>query len=144
MPGISKKLRPEKRPEPQSESAYYLSQWQGRGMLVGIPCPNETHITVPPKLREEQRPIKESPRVLAERLCAKHPAISTDPEILGGTPHIKGTRLSVRTIMGKLHLYGNVQTILDIYEPHLSEEQVKEAIAYAQDFLEIGCVPNEP
>lgn len=92
----------------------------------------------------KQKSIKEQLRPLIERLCAKHPSISIDSEVLGGTPHIKGTRLSVRTILGKLHLYGNVQTVLDIYEPHLSEEQVKAAIAYAQDFLEMGCASNKP
>lgn len=91
-----------------------------------------------------QRAVRERCRAIATKLCDEHPAISTDKEILGGKPHVKGTRLSVGTVLAKLYLYGSIQAILDIYEPHLSEEQVKEAIAYAQDFLEKACGANEP
>lgn len=90
-----------------------------------------------------QEIVKQSFRALAERLCEEHPAIRTDAEILNGTPHIKNTRLSVGKILAKLYVYGNIQSIVDIHEPHLSEEQVKDAIAYAQDFLEIACDPEE-
>jgi uncharacterized protein (DUF433 family) len=92
----------------------------------------------------EKQFMKAQFRALAVRLGADHPGISTDTEVLGGTPHIKGTRLSVRTILGKLYVLGSIQAIVDSYEPHLSEEQIKEAIAYAQAFLEIACAPNEP
>lgn len=89
------------------------------------------------------RLVKERFRALAVKLCESHPLISTDAEILGGAPHIKGTRLSVRTILAKLHVYGSIQAIVKIYEPHLSEEQVKEALAYAQDFMEIASGLHE-
>jgi uncharacterized protein (DUF433 family) len=91
-----------------------------------------------------KRLVKEQFRVLANSLCVEHPFISIDTEIVGGSPHIKNTRLSVGTVLAKLYLHGSVQAIVDIYEPHLSEEQVKDAIAFAQDFLEIACDPNEP
>lgn len=90
-----------------------------------------------------QRLVKEQFRALAAKLCASHPLIGTDAEILGGAPYIKGTRLAVRTILAKLHVYGSIQAIVKIYEPHLSEEQVKEALAYAQDFMEIASGPHE-
>ncbi|HEY9404452.1 MAG TPA: DUF433 domain-containing protein [Pyrinomonadaceae bacterium] len=82
-------------------------------------------------------------RELADKLCEEHPAISTEPHIFGGIPHIKGVRLSVGDILGKLYTYGNIQEILDTYSPDVSEEQIKEAIAYAQDFLEMACDPDE-
>lgn len=82
-------------------------------------------------------------RALAVRLTAIHPAISTDESIFGGIPHIKGVRLSVGDILAKLYIYGNIQEILETYSPHVSEEQVKEAIAYAQDFLEMACDPDQ-
>jgi uncharacterized protein (DUF433 family) len=82
-------------------------------------------------------------RGLADKLSEAHPSISTDPEVLGGSPHITGTRLSVGKVLSKLYLYGSVQAVVDIHQPHLSEDQVKEAIAYAQDFLEIACDPHE-
>ncbi len=130
--------------EQESAASYYLGMWRGHHKLVEIPSPRETHITVPPRLRVEQKSVKDHLRALAIRLCSEHPTISTDKEVLGGTPHIENTRLSVGTILGKLYLYGSFQAIVDIYEPHLSEGQIKEAIAYAQDFLEIACDPNEP
>jgi uncharacterized protein (DUF433 family) len=129
--------------EQPSASAYFLGKWRGRDTLLEIPHPREGK-NAPTKQPVERKPIKEQFRALIEPLCTEHPSICTDPEILGGTPHIKGTRLSVRTVLGKLYLHGSVQAVLDIYEPHLSEEQVKDAIAYAQDFLEMACDPNEP
>lgn len=129
--------------ERQSASAYYLSQWRGRPALVEIPYPRDVTVAVPRKPQAERKPVKEHLRCLAEKLCANHPLISTDAEILGGAPHIKGTRLAVRTILAKLYVYGSIQAIVKIYEPHLSEEQVKEALAYAQDFMEIASGLHE-
>lgn len=139
-----KGLRLERNHERQSASAYYLSQWQGRTRLVMIPYPRDVAVPAARRPEIKQKPIKEQVRSLTTKLCGEHPIIVTDPEVLGGTPHIKGTRLSVRTILAKLYLHGSIKAIVDIYEPHLSEEQVKEAIAYAQEFLEIACAPNEP
>jgi uncharacterized protein (DUF433 family) len=82
-------------------------------------------------------------RALADKLCQQHPAISTDKRIFGGIPHIKNVRLSVGDVLAKLYVYGNIQKIVEIYSPHVSEEQVKDAIAYAQDFLETACDPDE-
>lgn len=84
-----------------------------------------------------QQPIaKENIRALADRLCEEHPAISTYEGIFGGTPHIKGLRLSVADVLEQLYLTGSIDAVLEIYSPDLSEDQIKEAIAYAQDFLE--------
>jgi uncharacterized protein (DUF433 family) len=79
---------------------------------------------------------------LAARLCAEHPNISTDAAIFGGMPHIKDVRLSVGDILAQLYTYGSIQEILNIYSPDITEEQIKEAIAYAQDFLETACDPR--
>lgn len=108
-------------------------------------APSDFGVDVAVTVRYAPSPVnvKEQFRALANRLCEEHPAISTDKEVLGGKPHLNNTRLSVGNVLAKLYLYGNIQAILDIYE-HLSEEQVKEAIAYAQDFLEIACDSNEP
>lgn len=87
--------------------------------------------------------VKQGFRALADRLCEEHPAIGTDAEILGGSPHVVGTRLTVGKVLSKLYLYGSIQEVVEMHQPHLSEDQVKEAIAYAQDFLEIACDPHE-
>lgn len=93
------------------------------------------------QLSEEQF-MKAQFRALADKLCEEHPVISTDKGIFGGMPHIKNVRLSVGDILAKLYVYGSIKAILDIYSPDISEEQVKEAIAFAQDFLEIACDPR--
>ena len=141
---VEKPRKHDRRFERDSESAFILNMWQGRGHIVGIPSPRSVHTQTPTNRPVKQKPVKEQFRALLEKLCAKYPSICTDPEILGGSPCIKGTRLSVRIILGKLHLLGSIQAIVDSYEPHLSEEQVKDAIAYAQDFMELACDPNEP
>lgn len=82
-------------------------------------------------------------RALASNLTEEYPSISTDPGIFGGMPHIKGVRLSVGDILAKLYFYGSIQSILDDYSPDVNEEQIKEAIAYAQDFLETACDPRQ-
>jgi len=90
-----------------------------------------------------QKVVKGHFRALADKLCADHPTICTDGEVLGGKPHIKDTRLSVGTVLAKLYVYGSIASVVENYGPHLSEEQVKAALAYAQDFLEIACDEQE-
>ncbi len=81
---------------------------------------------------------------LAERLCKEHPLICTDQQVLGGMPHIASTRLSVGRILAKLYVSGSIDAVVADYAPRLSAEQVRAAIAYAQDFLEAACDPHEP
>jgi uncharacterized protein (DUF433 family) len=86
----------------------------------------------------QQFKVKEHQTVmeLAKKLCEEHPDIAIDPDMVGGMPHIKGLRLSVGTILAKLYIYGSIEKIKEVYAPDVSEHQIKEAIAYAQDFLE--------
>jgi len=73
---------------------------------------------------------------LAEKLCEQHPAISTYEGVFGGIPHLAGLRISVPDILEQLYLTGSIAAVQNIYAPDVSEDQIKEAIAYAQDFLE--------
>ncbi len=60
--------------------------------------------------------------------------ITIDPEILGGKPLIKGTRISVEFI---LELYASGATkekILQNYS-HLTDEDIHAALLYASRFL---------
>jgi uncharacterized protein (DUF433 family) len=100
--------------------------------IVFVPINNPTNVSV-----------EHAFRTLADELCDEHPSISTEKGIFGGMPHIKNVRLSVGDILAKLYVYGSVQAILDIYSPDVNEEQIKEAIAYAQDFLETACDPRQ-
>ena len=60
--------------------------------------------------------------------------IEVNPEIAGGKPVIKGTRIAVKLI---LELLANGWSIEDIKEEYdLTEEQIKAAIKYAEYLTE--------
>lgn len=61
------------------------------------------------------------------------PHIISDPDILGGKPVIKGSRISVQMI---LEWVANGATVQDIVRkfPHLAEEGIQEALLYAAHF----------
>ena len=65
-----------------------------------------------------------------------HRYITTDPDILGGKSCIAGTRISVQLILEQLALGDEVKDILDQY-PHITEEQVHAALAFASA---CGCI----
>jgi uncharacterized protein (DUF433 family) len=56
--------------------------------------------------------------------------ITYNPDILGGKPHIKGTRLSVEFIMELVASGGSITEIHNSY-PQLSTEAIQEAIQYS-------------
>lgn len=60
--------------------------------------------------------------------------IHSDPDILGGKPVVKGTRISVELILEYLADGGSVEDILDGY-PSLTEQDVRAAIAFSHDLL---------
>lgn len=61
--------------------------------------------------------------------------ITSDPAILSGTPHIKGTRISVAMVLDWIAGGASVSDICDTY-PHLRLEDIEQAIRYAARFLE--------
>lgn len=142
MEPMRKPRKPKIPIERASASAFYRDQWRRprsrRVPLVLLPI-----IDRPIQLRDERRSIQYEMRNLAARLTIEHPSISTDPGIFGGNPHIKNVRLTVGNVLAKLYVYGNTKAIADIYAPHVSEAQIKEAIAYAQDFLEEAIHAHE-
>jgi uncharacterized protein (DUF433 family) len=60
--------------------------------------------------------------------------ITTDPDILGGKPVIRGTRISVEFILELYASGASKDEILHNY-PHLSEEDIHAALSYAIRFL---------
>ena len=77
-------------------------------------------------------------------ICQKqHPGISLNPEVVGGIPHIEGTRLSVTQILSRLYVLGSIKEVAKYYEPYLNEEQIKEAISFTQIFLELAGDPYQ-
>lgn len=82
-------------------------------------------------------------RKIMEQCCAEHSGISIEPEVLGGIPHLEGTRLSVGQIVGRVRALGSIKAVADYYSPDITEKQVKEAMSYAQDFIERACDPYQ-
>lgn len=73
--------------------------------------------------------------------------IVRDTKICGGEPVIKGTRVTLRTILTSLAEGASIQEILDDF-PTLKEEDVRAAIAFAaasaEEDLPIPSIPNVP
>jgi uncharacterized protein (DUF433 family) len=57
--------------------------------------------------------------------------IVVDDEIKGGTPVIRGTRITVYAILGRIDHGETIEDILDDY-PNLTREAVEAAVAYAR------------
>jgi uncharacterized protein (DUF433 family) len=71
--------------------------------------------------------------------------ILRDPKICGGELVIKGTRVTVRTILASLSEGATIQEIIEDF-PTLTEESVRAVIAFAatsaEEDLPIPSVPN--
>ena len=64
-----------------------------------------------------------------------HPRISSDPAVMMGKPCIKGTRITVELILRKLGAGRSFADVLDAY-PHLTEEDLRAALAFAADYMQ--------
>lgn len=58
------------------------------------------------------------------------PRITLDPNVMGGKPCIRGTRVTVGTIVGLVASGHSTEAILKAY-PYLEEEDIRQALAYA-------------
>lgn len=73
----------------------------------------------------------------AARRC---PSISVDSDIMDGQPCIGGTRIPVRSVLRAVELQGSLSGAIECY-PHLTEQQVKDAVYFAQVVLEpVGVI----
>lgn len=61
-------------------------------------------------------------------------AITTDPDVLGGKPVIRGTRISVEFVLELVASGGSVADIVCSY-PFLTDAQVRQAILFAAGSL---------
>lgn len=60
--------------------------------------------------------------------------IERNPEVMGGKPIIKGTRITVELIMRKMAGGYTVEELLESY-PHLKKEQIQASLEYAADMI---------
>jgi uncharacterized protein (DUF433 family) len=57
--------------------------------------------------------------------------IVSDPDIMGGTPVIRGTRITAQAILGRINAGDSIASILEDY-PYLDQETVEAAALYAK------------
>ena len=69
---------------------------------------------------------------MATTLRTEHPHIVRSPGVVGGTPTIAGTRISVAFIVGQLRAGDTPQDVLASY-PHLTPAAVYDAISFYYD-----------
>jgi uncharacterized protein (DUF433 family) len=65
--------------------------------------------------------------------------IESNPKIMFGKPIIKGTRITVELILGKIADGESVEDILSSY-PHINREQVLACVAFASKSLSLETV----
>jgi len=63
-----------------------------------------------------------------------YPGIISDPHILGGKPVIKGTRVPVSLVLGKLA--GGMSMDEVTYEYYLTSEGIRAALGYAEQLAD--------
>lgn len=68
------------------------------------------------------------------RRCLYMELIEMDPEVCGGKPILKGTRITVKLILEVLANGWTIEDIMEEYE--LTREQIIHAIKYAESILE--------
>ena len=61
--------------------------------------------------------------------------ISTNPEVMGGKPCIRGMRVTVGMIVGVLAAGRSVEDLLRDF-PYLEDEDIREALAYAANLAQ--------
>jgi uncharacterized protein (DUF433 family) len=72
---------------------------------------------------------------LVKGLCKKYPLITIDDEVIG-EPRIAGTRFGVSDVLSAFCMYDSIDEIIAEYGNRYSEEQLRDAIRFARDFLD--------
>lgn len=84
---------------------------------------------------------------LAERAArygrAREDYIEINPDIMGGTPVLRGTRITVYSLLGRLDGGDSIDDILED-NPHLTRESVETAALYARTHPLIGRPGGRP
>lgn len=61
--------------------------------------------------------------------------ITSQRGVMGGSPCVKGTRIPVHMVLDAIEYYGTLQGVRQSY-PHLTEEQIKDAVRFAKVVLD--------
>ena len=74
---------------------------------------------------------------------AREDHIAIDPDIMGGTPVLRGTRMTVYSVLGRIDGGDSVEDILDD-NPHLTREAVETAALFARTHPIVGRPGGRP
>lgn len=111
-----------------------------------------------PAARMTAEPLKIAPAVtvdvpalvghdLAERAArysrARERHIEINPDVMGGTPVLRGTRMTVYSVLGRLDGGDRIENILED-NPHLTREAVETAALYARTHPLVGRPGGRP
>ena len=80
--------------------------------------------------------------VLQEAL-QHHPLIDMSRDVLGGTPRIAGTRISVSMVLDAIEFYGDLEGARKSY-PDLTADQVEQAVSFSAHLLECRVLEPSP
>ena len=69
--------------------------------------------------------------------------VTSDPEIMTGKPVIRGTRITVESILERLSTGESIENVLDSH-PRLTREAVLAAISFAAEALKADVVYPPP
>lgn len=74
---------------------------------------------------------------------AREDFVHVDPDIMGGTPVLRGTRMTVYSVLGRIDGGDSVDDVLED-NPHLTREAVETAVLYARTHPIIGRPGGRP
>ena len=80
---------------------------------------------------------------MPDHFTAREDHIEANADVMGGTPVIRGTRMTVYAVLGRLDYGDSVEDILDD-NPHLSREAIEAAAHYARAHPLIGYSGGRP
>jgi uncharacterized protein (DUF433 family) len=69
--------------------------------------------------------------------------IDRNPDVLGGKPKIRGTRISVELILERLGDGWTIEQLLESY-PHITREQIQACQSYAAELIATDEVVDIP
>ncbi len=95
-----------------------------------------------PRAHDREAAFRRRIRFILKECIKKHPEVSIEKGIFDGIPHVRELRLSVGDVLSQIYMRGSIKAVADYYAPHVTEEQIKDAVAFAQDVLEITCDPH--
>ncbi len=92
------------------------------------------------EILRQLKELREEMRTLGEKLESQETAVTEHPHVFAssrmhqGEPSIRGTAITVRTIVERTRLGDSVEEIVEAY-PFLSPAQVHDALAYYYDHV---------